>query len=525
MIMSDGAGKPQVVIVPEQTNITSGTEVQEKLILAARVFSDLLKPTFGPRGLDKMLYKTDGTTAITNDGAKIVAELMVKHPAAKMMVSMGNVQEETCGDGVTTTMLLCGSLLIEANILLKKGLHPLTLVEGYRIALKAAKEKIAEETTTVNKERLLGVAKTALRGKGAETAIDLFSSIIVEALSTLSENRESVGAEHVTMFKSGLNSVHSSRLLKGVIVNRRVLMDNLPNNLVNPKIAVLDSDLKIRSFTRNVEIKITSANQLDSFVEAEQERKQLIANAIINSGANVVFCTGEIDREILYLLSDNSILTVGELDSSEVENIAEATGANIIDSIMDIESSDIGICGSIDWERREHTDQIEDVITIDKCKEPKIVTIEVGGSGGVSTEEIIRGLHDSLRATSIAITENEILLGAGTIHSQMANSVREASESEPGRARLAMEAFARALETIPTTLVENSGGESLDRILELRTASRENDIPMGINIEGFVTPTKDVWHPRSVIEASLESAAETAMSMLRIDQVISSRGD
>ena len=525
MIMSDGAGKPQVVIVPEQTNITSGTEVQEKLILAARVFSDLLKPTFGPRGLDKMLYKTDGTTAITNDGAKIVAELMVKHPAAKMMVSMGNVQEETCGDGVTTTMLLCGSLLIEANILLKRGLHPLTLVEGYRIALKAAKEKIAEETTTVNKERLLGVAKTALRGKGAETAIDLFSSIIVEALSTLSENRESVGAEHVTMFKSGLNSIHSSRLLKGVIVNRRVLMDNLPNNLVNPKIAVLDSDLKIRSFTRNVEIKITSANQLDSFVEAEQERKQLIANAIINSGANVVFCTGEIDREILYLLSDNSILTVGELDSSEVENIAEATGANIIDSIIDIKSSDIGICGSIDWERREHTDQIEDVITIDQCKEPKIVTIEVGGSGDVSTEEIIRGLHDSLRATSIAITENAILLGAGTIHSQMANSVREASESEPGRARLAMEAFARALETIPATLVENSGGESLDRILELRTASRENDIPMGINIEGFVTPTKDVWHPRSVIEASLESATETAMSMLRIDQVISSRGD
>tara|TARA_B100001996_G_scaffold1194_1_gene1108 strand:+ start:519 stop:2090 length:1572 start_codon:yes stop_codon:yes gene_type:complete len=523
--MSDGAGKPQVVIVPEQTNITSGTEVQEKLILAARVFSDLLKPTFGPRGLDKMLYKTDGTTAITNDGAKIVAELMVKHPAAKMMVSMGNVQEETCGDGVTTTMLLCGSLLIEANILLKRGLHPLTLVEGYRIALKAAKEKIAEETTTVNKERLLGVAKTALRGKGAETAIELFSSIIVEALSTLSENRESVGAEHVTMFKSGLNSIHSSRLLKGVIVNRRVLMDNLPNNLVNPKIAVLDSDLKIRSFTRNVEIKITSANQLDSFVEAEQERKQLIANALINSGANVVFCTGEIDREILYLLSDNSILTIGELDSSEVENIAEATGANIIDSIIDIKSSDIGICGSIDWERREHTDQIEDVITIDQCKEPKIVTIEVGGSGDVATEEIIRGLHDSLRATSIAITENAILLGAGTIHSQMANSVREASESEPGRARLAMEAFARALETIPATLVENSGGESLDRILELRTASRENDIPMGINIEGFVTPTKDVWHPRSVIEASLESATETAMSMLRIDQVISSRGD
>ncbi len=523
--MSDGAGKPQVAIVPEQTNITSGTEVQEKLILAARVFSDLLKPTFGPRGLDKMLYKTDGTTAVTNDGAKIVAELMVKHPAAKMMVSMGNVQEETCGDGVTTTMLLCGSLLIEANILLRKGLHPLTLVEGYRLALEVAKKKIEQESTPVNKERLLGVAKTALRGKGAENAIDLFSNIIVEALSILSENRKNIGAEHVVMFKTNLGVIHNSRLRKGVVINRRVLMDNLPNNLITPNIAVLNSDLKIRSFTRNVEIKINNANQLDSFVDAEQERKESIANAIINSGANTVFCTGEVDREILYLLSDNSILTVGELDSSEIENIAEATGANIVESILDIESSDIGTCGSIKWERRENTEQIEDIITIDECNNPKIVTIEVGGSGDIVTEEIIRGLHDSLRASSIALMENEILLGAGTIHSQMANSVREASESEPGRARLAMEAFARALETIPATLVENSGGESLDRILELRTSSRENKTSMGINIDGFVAPTEDVWHPRLVIEASLESATETAMSMLRIDQVISSRGD
>ncbi len=523
--MSDGAGKPQVAIVPEQTNITSGTEVQEKLILAARVFSDLLKPTFGPRGLDKMLYKTDGTTAVTNDGAKIVAELMVKHPAAKMMVSMGNVQEETCGDGVTTTMLLCGSLLIEANILLRKGLHPLTLVDGYRLALEVAKEKIEQESTPVNKERLLGVAKTALRGKGAENAIDLFSNIIVEALSILSENRKNIGAEHVVMFKTNLGVIHNSRLRKGVVINRRVLMDNLPNNLITPNIAVLNSDLKIRSFTRNVEIKINNANQLDSFVDAEQERKESIANAIINSGANTVFCTGEVDREILYLLSDNSILTVGELDSSEIENIAEATGANIVESILDIESSDIGTCGSIKWERRENTEQIEDIITIDECNNPKIVTIEVGGSGDIVTEEIIRGLHDSLRASSIALMENEILLGAGTIHSQMANSVREASESEPGRARLAMEAFARALETIPATLVENSGGESLDRILELRTSSRENKTSMGINIDGFVAPTEDVWHPRLVIEASLESATETAMSMLRIDQVISSRGD
>ncbi|MCP2507340.1 MAG: TCP-1/cpn60 chaperonin family protein [Candidatus Thalassarchaeaceae archaeon] len=523
--MSDGAGKPKVVIVRDQTNITSGIEVQEKLILAARVFSDLLKPTFGPRGLDKMLYKTDGTTAITNDGAKIVAELLVKHPAAKMMVSMGNMQEETCGDGVTTTMLLCGSMLIEAHTLLKKGLHPLTLVDGYQMALKIAKEQIDNDVKPVNNQNLLSIAETALRGKGAETALNRFSPIIVESLTTLSKNRENPSAEHVTMFKTGLGSLQESKLLKGIIIKRRILMDNLPNNLMNPKVAVLNSDLKIRKLTRSVEIKINTANQLDSFVDAEQDRKNSITNAIIKSGVNAIFCSGEIDRDILHQLSDNDILTVGELDSSEIENIANAVGATLIDSILDINSSDLGECKTIQWERRENTDQVEDIIKIDGCINPKIVTIEVGGSGDIGTDEIIRGLHDSLRATSIAMADNEIVPGAGSIHSRMANAVRKASEAEPGRARLAMEAYARSLETIPATLVENAGGDSLDRILELRAISRDNEKPIGITPEGVVSIINDVWHPRLVIEASLQSATDTAMSMLRIDQVISARGD
>ena len=169
--MSDGAGQPPVVIVPEQTSITSGTAVQEKLINAARVFSDLLKPTFGPKGLDKMLYKSNGTTAVTNDGAKIVAELLVKHPAAKMMVSMANSQEENCGDGVTTTMLLCGSLLQEGNNLLKKGLHPLTLVEGYRKSLEIAQKQINLDSRKIDDDKLLSVAETALTGKGTELSL------------------------------------------------------------------------------------------------------------------------------------------------------------------------------------------------------------------------------------------------------------------------------------------------------------------------------------------------------------------
>tara|TARA_B100000029_G_scaffold73670_1_gene65445 strand:- start:730 stop:2298 length:1569 start_codon:yes stop_codon:yes gene_type:complete len=522
--MSEGAGKPPVVIVNPETTVTSGTEVQEKLIAAARVFSDLLKPTLGPRGLDKMLYKTDGNTAITNDGAKIVAELMVKHPAAKMMVSMGNSQEETCGDGVTTTMLLCGALLEEANNLLRKGLHPLTLVEGYRLGLAACIGQMDTDTREASQESLTAVAETALRGKGAEAALDHFSSIISQALSLLAKNRDDAGAEHVSMFKTGIGGLRDSRLIRGVVVNRRVLMDTLPNHIEDANVAVLGGDLKIRSMTRDAEIKITNAEQLDSFVDAERSRKDTIAEAIISSRAGVVLCSGEVDRDILHRLSDSEIIAVGELDESELRNAAEATGANIIDSVLDIGADDLGVCGSLDWERREASDQVEDIIRIDGCPNPKAVTIEVGGGGDTATEEIIRGLHDSLRATSIALTNDELLPGAGSAHARMAAAVRRASEAEPGRARLAMDAYARALETIPATLVENSGGDSLDRILELRAASNDDDF-VGITPEGTVGPATGVWHPRAVIEEGLESATETAMSMLRIDQVISARGD
>ena len=236
--MSDGAGQPPVVIVSEQTSITSGTAVQEKLITAARVFSDLLKPTFGPRGLDKMLYKTNGTTAVTNDGAKIVAELLVKHPAAKMMVSMANSQEENCGDGVTTTMLLCGALLQEANHLLRKGLHPLTLVEGFRLSLEIAQIQIDLDSQEITEEKLLGVAETALTGKGTEGALDLFSSMLVKSLTLISQKQETPRAENIAMFKSNVGNITDSRIITGVAFRRRVLLDSLPNRLSDVNVAV-----------------------------------------------------------------------------------------------------------------------------------------------------------------------------------------------------------------------------------------------------------------------------------------------
>ena len=521
--MGEGSDKPKVEIASQSTKVTSGTDVQEKLILAARVFSDLLKPTYGPRGLDKMLYKTDGSTAVTNDGAKIVAELLVKHPAAKMMVSMAESQEEICGDGVTTTMLLCGSLLIEANNLFRKGLHPLTLVNGYEISLQAAVSQIEKDTIRTDDEKLTAVAETSLRGKVAESALEVFSPLIVESLKTVFENRGEALAQHVSMFKTGTGRTRDSRLVKGVLIRRRVLMNNLPNNIRDSTVVCLEGDIKIREMVRDSELKITNAADLDSFIGAEYDRKEEIFHGISESGARVVLCSGEIDKDILHLLCNSGILAVEKLDSSELRNASDATGSRIVDNPLDIEEADLGFCGHTSWSRKEPSNEVEDVIRIEGCRKPSVVTIEVGGAGETGTEEVIRGLHDSLRATSSALGE-DVLPGAGSTHSRVAHAVREAAESQGGRERLAMEAFARAMETIPATLVENAGGEPLDRVLELRSSSL-SEKPVGISQDGKIWEVDGVWHPRSVIEKSLEAATETAMGMLRIDQVISSRGE
>ena len=523
--MSDGAGKPPVVIVKEQTNITSGTEVQEKLIAASEVFANLLKPTFGPMGLDKMLYKTDGNTAVTNDGAKIVSELLVKHPAAKMLVSMCQSQEEACGDGVTTTMLLCGALLQEAQTLLRKGLHPLTIIEGYRKSMQASLDFLEEISIPLNSDLLGYVAETAMIGKGAENALQLLSGLVVESLGIVSENVEEPGAENVSMFKSGKGSLSDSFLIRGVAFRRRVPMDGLPNNLRDPKVAVIGGDLKIRSMTRDAQIKISSADQLDSFVNAEQARKEDIATRILATGADVILCGGEIDTEILHILADNDILAIAQLDESELRNSAEATSSLIIDSILDASPGDLGECGSLTWERNQSTDMVEDIIRIDDCRNPSVVTIEVGGDGNEATEEAIRGIYDSLRATSLAIKDDLVLPGGGSAHSRVSHHVRSQMESEPGRERIAMEAFARAMETIPAVLAENAGQSPLDKVLELRAEARKENQAMGIDKKGEVSPVDDVWHSLSVISESLETSTETAISMLRIDQVVSSRGD
>ena len=515
----EAAGKPPVVILREETNVTSGTAVQEKLIAAARVFADLLRPTYGPRGLDKMLYKTDGTTAVTNDGAKIVAELMVKHPAAKMFVSMAESQESSCGDGVTGTLLFSAELLIEANRLLQKGLHPLTVVDGYNRANIIAQETISNRTIACTSETLHEVATTSLTGKGAEGAAPALSKMIVEALNTVDGD-----ADFITMHKTNTGGLGDSKILHGIVVRRRILLDALPSLIEDAKVATINGDLAPRKQIRTAEIEIEEAAQLEAFLEAEEKTRDALAETLLASGANVFLCSGSVDKGLLHRLMRSGCFAAGEFDDSELRNASLATGSRIIEHLTDISPDDIGSAGRLVAERRASTDQVEDMIRLESCPSPKVVTCEVGGANNLAAEEAIRAIHDSLRSTGLAMRTNRLIDGGGATHMACALAIREASEHEAGRNRLAMEAFARAMEIIPTTLALNAGTDALDRILELRAAHRNGASDAGITSDGKVGST-GAKEAASSLESSLNAATETCASMLRIDQVISARGD
>ena len=515
----EAAGKPPVVILREETSVTSGTAVQEKLIAAARVFADLLRPTYGPRGLDKMLYKTDGTTAVTNDGAKIVSELMVKHPAAKMFVAMAESQENQCGDGVTGTLLLSAELLLEANRLLLKGLHPLTIIDGYNRANSIAQETIGNRSIDCTPKFLEQVAITSLTGKGAEGAAPNLSKMIVGALEMVEGD-----PDFITMHKTNIGGLEDSHLIHGVIVRRRVLLDALPSKIVDAKVATINGDLAPRKQIRTAEIEIEEVEQLDSFLKAEETTRDILAETLLASGANVFICSGSVDKGILHRLMKSGCFVAGEFDDSELRNTSLATGSRIIEHISDINSDDIGSAGLLVTERRTPTDQVEDIIRLESCPSPKVVTCVVGGANSLAAEEAIRSIHDALRATGLAMRTNRLVQGGGSTHLACALSIREAAEREAGRNRLAMEAFARALEIIPTTLALNAGADALDSILELRAAHRNGSDDVGITSEGKVGTT-GAMEAASSIESSLDAATETCASMLRIDQVISARGD
>ena len=525
--MAGQLGGQPIFILREGTERSRGKEAQNSNIMAARAVANAVRTTLGPKGMDKMLVDSMGDIVITNDGAQILKEMDIEHPAAKMLVEVAKTQDDEVGDGTTTAAILTGELLKKAEDLLNQNVHPTIIAAGYRMASDKAKEILAgmvKKVSEDDEELLLRIASTAITGKGAEGAKDKLAQLSVAAVRSVVEvtdGKKTVDRDDIKLETKVGASVEDSELIEGMVVDKGRVHDNMPKKVENAKILLLNTQVELSKTEVDAEIKITSPDQLQLFLDQEEKMLKDKVNLIVASGANVLFCQKGIDDMAQHFLAKAGIFSIRRFLKSDMEKMARATSGTIVNNIKEILESDLGFAGLV--EERKVGGEAATFIT--KCKNPKAVSVVLRGG----TEHVVQSLEtafeDATRVVGVVIEDGELLAGGGSPEVELALRLKEYAATLKGREQLAVNAFAEALEIVPRTLAENAGLDPIDKLVELRSQHEQGVKTAGLNvISGDVV---DMWEegvvePLRVKTQALNSATEASTMILRIDDVIAS---
>ena len=526
-LTTTNSGQP-VLILKEGTTRSRGKEAQRNNIQAARVIGEVLKTTLGPRGMDKMLIDNLGDITITNDGATILNEIEVEHPAAKMMVEIAKTQDDMVGDGTTTAVVLASELLKKAEELLDQNIHPTILVSGYRKAAQKAIEVIGKTAVPIDvkdKKAMLKVALTSMGSKAVGSAKDHLADIAIDAVTQITEQRGDktiADIDNIQLIKKTGKSLLETELVQGIIVDKEIVHPGMPRKKENAKIALLDSALEIEKTEMSAEIRIRDPTQMKAFLDQENDMLEKMATQIKKSGADIVFCQKGIDDMVQHYLAKAGIMAARRVKESDMAKLARATGGKVTSNLDDLKSADLGLAGHVE-ERKIGDDKM---IFVEKCKDPHSVAILIRAGLERMVDEAERAMTDALSVVSDVVENSKIVAGGGAVEVEVAKELRKYANKVGGREQLAIEAFAAAMEVIPRALAENAGLEPIDVLVELRQAhDKEDGKYMGINVfTGKVQNSVDngVIEPIVVKEQAIKSAAESACMILRIDDVISS---
>jgi thermosome len=525
-LTTTASGQP-VLVLKEGTTRNRGRDAQRNNIMAARVIGEVLRTTLGPRGMDKMLIYSLGDITITNDGAAILNEIEVEHPAAKMMVEIAKTQDDMVGDGTTTAVVLAGELLKRAEELLDQNIHPTIVVSGYRKAAQKAMEtmnKIAMLVDIDDRGTLKKVALTSMASKAVGPAKERFADIAIDAVRKVAEKRGDkwvADIDNIQVIKKTGKSLFESQLVEGLVIDKEVVHSGMPKKVEKAKIALLDSALEIEKTEISAEIRIRDPDQMKAFLDQENKMLRDMVDKIKASGANVVFCQKGIDDMAQHFLAKEGIIAARRVKQSDMEKLARATGGRIVSNLADLRTQDLGIAGLVE-ERKLGEDKM---VFVEKCKDPRSVAIIIRAGLERMVDEAERAMTDALSVVSDVIEHNKIVAGGGAVEVEVAKELRNYATDVGGREQLAIETFADAVEIIPKTLAENAGLEPIDILVELRAAHGKPDGQYkGVNLfTGKVENMKDkVVEPLIVKEQAIKSATESATMIIRIDDVIAS---
>jgi thermosome len=524
-----GMGTTPILILKQGTKRERGKDAQYDNIMAARAIADAVRSTLGPKGMDKMLVDSMGDVVITNDGVTILKEIDVQHPAAKMVVEVAKTQDEEVGDGTTTAAILAGEFLKNALDLIDSKVHPTIIAKGYRMASERAVEILDSLGITVDAddvETLRNIAMTAMMSKSISGSREHMAKLAVEAIRTITEERDGnlkADLDNIQIVKKQGGSMEDTEMIRGIIVDKEPVHSAMPKKIENAKIALVNSALEIKKTEVEAKIQITNPEQMQAFLDEEERILKQMVERIKSVGANVVFCQKGIDDLAQHYLAKERIFAARRLKESDMEKLSKATNANIVNKLSELEKRDLGEAALVEVKKM----QDDQMTFVTGCKNPKAVSILIRGGTEHVVDEIERSLDDALNVVRVAIEDGKMTAGGGATSMELAMGLKDFAASVSGREQMAIDAYASALEAVPTALAENAGLDPIDVLIDLRKAHKAGNKYAGINVfTGKVVNMRkeNVLEPLRVGKQAISSATDAAIMILRIDDVVAAKG-
>jgi thermosome len=524
---------PQVpiLLLKEGTSEIKGDRAQKNNITAAKTVAEVVRTSLGPRGMDKMIVSPIGDVTITNDGATVLKEIEIEHPAAKMIVELAKSVDNEVGDGTTSAVIVAGALIEKAEELITKRVHPTVIVEGFKKASQKAIDTLRELAVKVNPEDrdfLSKIAQTSMASKIVSGRSQHLSSIVVDSVAAVSEKFSNgngnekiiVDIDNIKIEKKAGGSINDSKIVHGVVLDKEIVHGGMPRRIENAKIALVNSALEIEKTEFDAKLNINSPQQMQQFLDEENKMLKSMVDKISSVGANVVLCQKGIDDIAQHYLANAGIIAVRRIKESDISKLSKATGARIITNIEELSSTDLGSADLVE-ERKIETDKW---VFVEGCKNPKAISILIRGGSQRIVDEAERSIHDAIMAVKDVVEYPYALVGGGASEVTVAQTIREWSNSLSGRAQLAAEKFADGIETIPLVLAENAGMDPLDTQVQLRAkAATTLKLKYGVDVHSAEitdVSAKDIYEPLAVKEHIINAATEAACMILRIDDVI-----
>ncbi len=518
------AGAP-VLVLKEGTQRTTGSDARRSNIMAAKVIAEILSTSLGPRGMDKLLIDAFGDVTITGDGATILKEIEVQHPAAKLLVEVAKAMDAEVGDGTTSAVVIAGKLLELSESLLLEGIHPTIIISGYKKAMEYAlsvADEVARPIDVNDTSQLVNIAMNSLSSKFTAEAREYLAKIAVEATRCALEMRGDkyyLDLDWIKIEKKRGRSIFETQLVNGIVLDKEVVHPGMPRRVVNAKIALLDCPLEIEKPEWTTKISVNAPEQIKEFLDEEAKILKSYVDKLVSVGANVVITQKGMDEIAQHFLAKAGVLAVRRVKRSDIEKLSRATGARIVTSIKDIRPEDLGYAGLVE-ERKVGE---EKMVFVEQCKNPKAVSILIRGSADRILDEAERCMKDALNVIRDVYREPKVVPGGGAFEIEVARRVREWARKLPGKEQLAALKFADALEHIPTILALTAGLDPIDAIAELRKRHEAGEIDAGIDVfNGRVANMYkiNVVDPSLVKKSMIKSAAEAAIMILRVDDIV-----